>query len=59
MLSQKEMKLLTETRDLLGDLLETMEIMEDEELMGDIEEAQRDVESGRTQDFEEFLKKLD
>jgi len=57
MLSQKEVKLITETRDLLEELLETLEIMEDKNLMEGIRKAQKDIKAGRVRDFDEFLDK--
>jgi len=59
MLSQKEVKLITETRDLLEELLETLEIMEDKNLMEGIRKAQKDIKGGRVRDFDEFVKELD
>jgi len=59
MLSQKEVKLITETRDLLEELLETLEIMGDKNLMEEIRKAQEDIKEGRVRDFDEFVKELD
>jgi hypothetical protein len=59
MLSQKEVKLITETRDLLEELLETLEIMGDKNLMEGIRKAQEDIKEGRVRDFDEFVKELD
>ncbi|HDM22462.1 MAG TPA: hypothetical protein ENG20_01595 [Methanomicrobia archaeon] len=59
MLSQEEIDLITETRNLLEELLETLEIMEDKEIMKEIQEAQEDVKKGRVRDFDEFVKELD
>ncbi|HDN81536.1 MAG: hypothetical protein J7L10_01860 [Methanomicrobia archaeon] len=59
MLSQKEIKLITETRDLLEELLETLEIMGDKNLMEEIRKAQEDIKEGRVRDFDEFVKELD
>lgn len=59
MLSQKEIKLITETRGLLEELLETLEIMGDKNLMKEIRKAQEDIKEGRVRDFDEFVKELD
>ena len=59
MLSQKEIKLITETRDLLEELLETLEIMGDKNLMEEIRKAQEDIKERRVRDFDEFVKELD
>ncbi len=59
MLSEKEIKLITETRDLLEELLETLEIVSDKSLMKEIKRAQEDVKAGKLRDFDEFVKELD
>jgi len=59
MLSQKEVKLITETRDLLEEILETLEIMGDKNLMEEIRKAQEDIKERRVRDFDEFVKELD
>jgi hypothetical protein len=46
---------LVQTRDLLEEILETLDIMADEESMKKISMAEEDVKKGRTRDFDEFL----
>lgn len=51
-------KLLIETRDLLDELLETLDIMSSPETMRDIEEAEKEVKEGKIRDLEAFLEEL-
>jgi len=46
---------LVQTRDLLEEILETLDIMADEESMKKISMAEKDAKEGRTRDFDEFL----
>jgi hypothetical protein len=50
---------LIQTRDLLEEILETFDIMADEEMMKKISIADEDVKEGRIRDFDEFLGELD
>jgi hypothetical protein len=50
---------LVQTRDLLEEILETLDIMADEEMMKKISIADEDVKEGRIRDFDEFLRELD
>ena len=50
---------LIQTRDLLEEILETLNIMADEEMMKKISIADEDVKEGRIRDFDEFLRELD
>lgn len=52
LLEDDEVRLIEETRKLLDDLLETMEILGDPEAMAKLRKALDDVEQGRTDDFE-------
>jgi len=47
-----------EDRELLEELLETLEILADRELMEAIEEAEEDIKEGRVRDYEDFIKEL-
>jgi len=49
------------SRDLevLDSIIETLEIVSDEELMESIRRAEEDVKAGRVRPLEEFLKELD
>jgi len=51
-------KLLIETRDLLDELLETLDIMSSPETLRDIEEAEKEVKEGKIRDLEAFLEEL-
>ena len=51
-------ELLLQTRNLLDEVLETMDIIADEKLMKKIAEAEMDVKDGRVRDFDEFLEEL-
>ncbi len=51
----KETKeLFTKTRDLLDQILETFEIMEDQELMKEIEQAQKEYKEGKYVSLEDY-----
>ena len=45
--------------EMLDSIIETLEIMADEELMESLRRAEEDVKAGRVRPFEEFLKELD
>ena len=44
--------------EFLGGLLETLEVLTDEELMKAIRVAEEDERAGRTRDYEEFIDEL-
>ncbi|MHC1565160.1 MAG: hypothetical protein ACXQS6_02420 [Candidatus Syntropharchaeales archaeon] len=46
---------LTQIQEEIGDLVEELEILSDEELMRDIEESEKDFEEGRYYTFEEIM----
>ncbi len=46
---------LTQIQEEIGDLVEELEILSDEDLMRDIEESARDFEEGRYYTFEEIM----
>jgi len=60
---RKHLRILTEellkVRLLLEELVETLEVLGDEELMKSIEAGERDIRKGRLIDFRELLKELD
>jgi len=58
MLSAQERKLLSETRDILEELLETEEVLRDKTLMKSIRNSQEDVKMGRLYTIEELKSKL-
>ena len=58
LLTDEDRALLLKVSNLLEELLETFEILEDEEAMKSIKEAEEDVKAGRVRDYDEFLKEL-
>ena len=60
---RKHLRILTEelpkVRLLLEELVETLEVLGDEELMKSIEASKKDFRKGRLIDFRELLKELD
>ncbi len=50
---------LIEIRERIESLIETLEVMADEELMESIRRAEEDVKAGRVRPLEEFLEELD
>ena len=58
MLSAQERKLLSETRDILEELLETEEVLRDEVLMKSIRDSREDVKTGRLYTIEQLKSKL-
>ena len=57
-LDKDEVRLLTQTRDLLDEILETMDILGSKESMKKMEQSEEDIEKSRVRDFDEFLKEL-
>ncbi len=57
-LDDESMEIIRKTKDLLEELLETVDIMGDEKAMKKIEEAEKDEKEGRIRDFDEFLKEI-
>jgi len=58
MLSAQERKLLSETRDILEELLETEEVLRDKALMKSLSDSQEDVKAGRFYTIERLKSKL-
>jgi hypothetical protein len=58
MLSAQERKLLSETRDILEELLETEEVLRDRALMKSIRDSREDARMGRLYTVEELKRKL-
>ena len=58
MLSAQERKLLSATRDILEELLETEEVLRDRALRKSISDSQEDVKLGRLYTIEELKSKL-
>ena len=58
LLSSEDRELLLDVRDLLEEVIETLEITSDEEAMEAIREAEADIETGKVRDYEDFKKEL-
>jgi len=57
-LDKEQVELIRKTRDLLEELIETLDIMSDAELMEDIHKGEDDVKEGRARNYDEFIKEL-
>jgi hypothetical protein len=53
-LSKQELQLLTQTRDILEEILETVEVAGDEATVKRLREAQRDVNVGRVRPYKDL-----
>jgi PHD/YefM family antitoxin component YafN of YafNO toxin-antitoxin module len=58
LLTDEDRALLLKINTLMEELIETLEILEDENTMKDIKEAERDVKAGRVRSYNEFIKEL-
>ena len=58
LLTDEERKLLIKAVNLMNELLETLEVMQDEELVKDLRAALREVEEGKTRPFNELVREL-
>jgi len=58
LLTDEDRELLTKVSGLLEELLETVAILEDEDTMEAIREAEDDIKAGRVRGYEEFIKEL-
>jgi len=57
-LDEEQIELIKRTRDLLEELIETLDIMSDTEFMEEIRKGEEDVRGGRLRDYDEFVKEL-
>ena len=55
---KNDLELLFQTRNLLDEVLETVDILADEELMKAIRESEDEIERGETRDLKDFVKEL-
>lgn len=55
LLSRKEVELLEKTSQLLGEVLETLDIMSDKKVMKEIEESRKEAKTGKTKPFRSLL----
>ena len=58
LLTDEERKLLIKAVNLMNELLETLEVIQDEELIKDLRTALREVEEGKTRPFNELIREL-
>ena len=58
LLTAEDRALLSKVSGLLEELLETVTILEDEDTMEVIREAEDDEKAGRVRDYDEFIKEL-
>ena len=58
LLTDGDRALLLKVSNLLEEIIETFEILKDEEAIKSIKEAEKDVKGGRVRDYDEFLKEL-
>jgi DNA-directed RNA polymerase subunit K/omega len=59
LLTAEEKELLTKVASLMDELLETLEVMQDKELVKDLKIALREVEEGKTRPLDELIRELD
>ncbi|MEM0054227.1 MAG: hypothetical protein QXL89_08595 [Nitrososphaeria archaeon] len=58
LLTDEDRALLLKVSGLLEEILETLDILEDKDLMESIKEAEEDVREGRVRSYEEFVEEL-
>jgi len=57
-LDRKQMELLLKTKNLLEELVETLDIMSDRGLVEAIRRGEEDLKAGRTRSYEGFIEEL-
>jgi len=58
LLTDEDRVLLMRVYELLEEVVESLEIMEDKELLRSIREAEEDTRAGRLRDYDEFIEEL-
>jgi hypothetical protein len=58
LLTDEDRALLVKVSGLLEEVVESISVLEDEEAMSSIKQAEEDVEAGKVRDYSEFLKEL-
>ena len=58
LLTDEDRALLLRVSSLLEELIETLEVLGEEETLKSIKEAKDDVKAGRVRDYDEFLREL-
>lgn len=58
LLTSEEKEILVKAANLMDELIETLEVMQDEELIQDLKDAIREVKEGKTKPLSELIKGL-
>jgi len=58
LLTDEDRALLIKVSNLLEEIVETFNILEDEEMMASIKQAEKDIKAGKVRDYDEFLSEL-
>ena len=58
LLTDEDRNLLLKVNSLLEEIIETLDILKDEDSMRSVREAEEDVKAGRVRSYDEFLKEL-
>ena len=58
LLTSEEKEILIKAANLMDELIETLEVMRDEELIQDLKDAMREVNEGKTKPLSELIKEL-
>ena len=58
LLTDEDRALLSKVSNLLEEVIETLNILEDEDTMKSIKEAEEDIKAGRVRDYNDFTKEL-
>jgi len=59
LLTNEDRALLLKVSSLLEEVIETLDVLEDEDAMKSIKEAEEDVRAGRVRDYTEFIKEME
>lgn len=58
LLTDEDRALLLRVNDLIEEVIETLDILQDEDAMRSIREAEEDVKAGRVRDYQKFIAEL-
>ncbi len=58
LLTKEDRALLVKVNSLLEEIIETLEIIEDENTMKSVQDAEEDVKAGRVRDYDKFIKEI-
>ena len=58
LLTSEEKEILVKAANLMDELIETLEVMRDKELIQDLKDAMREVKEGKTKPLSELIKEL-